>query len=118
MKTDIFYKYSVPALQRDYDKYSEIMENTFSESDIFVMEINGEIDLHLFQPNDVVSLVEEYILCCHEKGIREVKIIHGKGKGTLRRKVHYVLHKHPLVSNFYLDKYSRSSWGATIAELI
>ena len=89
-----------------------------SECDVFVMEINGEIDLHTFQPNDVVSIVEEYILCCHEKGIREVKMIHGKGKGILRRKVHSVLHAHPLVRNFYLDKYGGSGWGATIAELI
>lgn len=94
------------------------MENNFSESDTFVMEINGEIDLHTFQPHDIISLIEEYILCCHEKGIREVKIIHGKGKGILRRKVHSVLHEHPLVRNFYLDKHGRSGWGATIAELI
>ena len=94
------------------------MANIFLKSDVFVLEISGELDLHTFQPSDVVSLVDEYILCCHEKGLREIKIIHGKGKGILKKKVHSVLCEHPLVKNFYIDTYSESGWGATIVELV
>ncbi len=78
--------------------------------------IDGELDLHAFQPKDVASVVEEYIRVCLEKGIYEVRFIHGKGRGVLRRTVHAVLKKHPNVSDFKLDS-GPSSWGATLVYL-
>jgi len=78
--------------------------------------INGILDLHTFSPKEACDVVNEYINVCIEKGIMEVKIIHGKGKGILRRKVESALKKHPLVSSFRQD-YGPSSWGATIVLL-
>ena len=78
--------------------------------------IDGTLDLHTFAPGDVSSLVEEYLWACLEKGIYEVRIIHGKGKGVLRRIVHARLEKHPDVIDFGLDPGS-SGWGATIVRL-
>ena len=78
--------------------------------------INGTLDLHAFAPVDAASVVEEYIRACLEKGILEVRIIHGKGKGMLRRTVHAVLEKHPKVVDFRLDT-GPSGWGATIVRL-
>lgn len=78
--------------------------------------INGVIDLHTFAPRDAAGVVEEYVNVCAERGILEVKIIHGKGKGILRRTVESALRKHPLVLYFKLDS-GPSGWGATIAFL-
>ena len=84
--------------------------------DIIQIPIDGVLDLHAFASKEAASVVEEYIRVCLEKGIGEVKIIHGKGKGVLRRTIHAVLRNHPSVSTFTLDP-GPSGWGATIAYL-
>jgi len=84
--------------------------------DIIEHPIDGVIDLHAFRPEDATSVVEEYLMACSEQQIYEVKIIHGKGKGALRKTVHAFLSRHPLVSGFTLDSGS-SGWGATIVYL-
>jgi DNA-nicking Smr family endonuclease len=80
------------------------------------LPIDGTLDLHTFRPEDVASVVDEYLRECLEKGIYEVRIIHGKGKGVLRRTVHARLEKNPLVLDFALDA-GPSSWGATLVRL-
>jgi DNA-nicking Smr family endonuclease len=80
------------------------------------LPIDGSLDLHAFRPEDAASVADEYLRACLEKGIYEVRIIHGKGKGVLRRTVHALLQKHPLVANFTLDS-GPSTWGATIVRL-
>jgi DNA-nicking Smr family endonuclease len=88
-------------------------ENYFDSVEI---PIDGVLDLHMFAPKDATSVVDEYITECLEAGICEVKIIHGKGKGVLRRTVHSFLKGHPKVMSYSLDSGS-SGWGATIAHL-
>lgn len=78
--------------------------------------IDGVIDLHTFTPRDAADVVEEYLRVCSQKGIREVKVIHGKGKGVLRRTVESVLKRHPLVMSFKQDS-GPSGWGATVVFL-
>lgn len=78
--------------------------------------INGILDLHAFQPSDVGSLVPEYLRACHNKGLRRVRIVHGKGTGTLRRSVHALLDRSPLVADYETAK-DASGWGATVAYL-
>jgi DNA-nicking Smr family endonuclease len=80
------------------------------------LTIDGVLDLHAFNPKEVASLVDEYLSACVNKDIYEVRIIHGKGKGVLRRTVHGLLENHPLVLNFKLDT-GPSSWGSTIVHL-
>lgn len=86
------------------------------EPDVVEQPIDGTLDLHTFQPREAASVVDEYLRACREKGILEVKVIHGKGKGVLLRTVHALLQKHPLVLNFKLDS-EGSGWGATIVHL-
>ena len=81
------------------------------------LPIDGVLDLHTFNPSDVKDLVPEYLAACHEKGIFQVRIIHGKGTGILRARVHSILAKHPLVSAFTLDHPEYGGWGATIVQL-
>jgi len=78
--------------------------------------IDGILDLHMFAPKDAASVVNEYLRVCLEKEIHEIRIIHGKGKGVLRRTVHALLEKHPKVLTYKLDS-GPSSWGATIVFL-
>ena len=78
--------------------------------------INGVIDLHTFAPKDASEVVDEYLNVCSKKGIFEVRIIHGKGKGVLRRTVESALKRHPLVLSFKQDP-GPSSWGSTIVFL-
>ncbi|MBN2032829.1 MAG: Smr/MutS family protein [Deltaproteobacteria bacterium] len=80
------------------------------------LPIEGELDLHTFRPQDAASLVDEYLRVCAERGIYEVKIIHGKGKGVLLHTVQALLRKHPCVMNFTQDS-GHSGWGATTAYL-
>lgn len=80
------------------------------------LPIEGELDLHTFRPSEAASVVDEYLRACVEKGLGEVKIIHGKGRGMLLRTVHTLLEKHPLVMDFGLDT-GPSGWGATVVRL-
>ena len=77
--------------------------------------IEDALDLHAFHPRDVVSVVDEYITAAHEKGLREVRLIHGRGKGVQRAMVQQALERHPLVVSF--RDASESHLGATIARL-
>ena len=79
--------------------------------------ITGVLDLHTFRPRDVKDLIPEYLKACHEKQIFQIRIIHGKGTGTLRATVHSILSKHPLVNSFSLDHPQYGGWGATIVWL-
>ena len=77
--------------------------------------IEASIDLHAFRPQDVKSVVEEYVNAAHEAGLREVRLIHGRGRGVQRGVVQSALEKHPLVEGF--DDAPDSHLGATIAVL-
>ncbi len=78
--------------------------------------INGVLDLHLFKPNELGDLIPDYIEACLEKEIYSLRIIHGKGKGVLRRSVHCLLDRNTHVKSYSLAS-DRSGWGATIVEL-
>jgi len=79
--------------------------------------INGELDLHTFQPRETALVIDAYIEACLEKGIGSVRIIHGKGTGTLRETVHAHLRRHPRVASFRLGDETSGGWGATLAQL-
>ena len=79
------------------------------------LPIEGAIDLHSFQPADIKSVVEEYVNAAHAAGFREVRIIHGRGRGVQRGIVQAALERHPLVEAF--DDAPESHLGATIAIL-
>ena len=80
-------------------------------------ELTDELDLHTFQPKDVADLVDEYLRAAQDRGFPSVRIIHGKGKGTLRRIVHSVCETHSAVASFRLGDQKSGSWGATLVEL-
>lgn len=79
--------------------------------------INGILDLHTFQPREIGRLVPHYLRECQAVGVLQVRIIHGKGTGTLRETVHALLRRDPAVRHFGLADESSGGWGATIVEL-
>lgn len=79
--------------------------------------VDGTLDLHTFHPREVKDLLPEYLILCQEKGILEVRIIHGKGTGALRETVHSILRKLPEVLSFRLAGEDGGSWGATVVML-
>jgi len=81
------------------------------------LPIDGVLDLHTFKPAEVRDVVLEYLAECRARGIFQVRLIHGKGTGNLRRTVHSVLEKHPEVVTFTLDHPQYGGWGATIVFL-
>ena len=84
--------------------------------DTFPIPIESQLDLHAFHPHDIPSVVDEYIRAAHERRLREVRLIHGRGKGVQRRIVQNALEKHPLVEEFW--DATETHLGATVARLV
>lgn len=85
--------------------------------EIVRIPIEGVLDLHTFDPKDVGELLTEYLEQCREKGIMEVKIIHGKGTGALKAAVLSRLKRIPFVESAGDAGYADGGWGATIVRL-
>jgi DNA-nicking Smr family endonuclease len=78
--------------------------------------IEDRLDLHTFSPRDITSVVEEYVSAAHAAGLREVRLIHGRGKGVQRGIVQQALERHPLVAEFW--DATETHLGATVARLV
>jgi DNA-nicking Smr family endonuclease len=78
--------------------------------------IESELDLHAFRPGDIRSLVEEYVHAAHAAGLREIRLVHGRGRGVQRGIVQATLERHSLVIEFWDDP--QSHLGATVARLV
>jgi len=77
--------------------------------------IERELDLHPFSPRDIPSVVAEYVRAAAAAGLREVRLVHGRGRGVQRGIVQAALDRHPNVVEFWDD--SAAHLGATIARL-
>ncbi len=75
------------------------------------------LDLHTFLPSEVRDLLSDYIQECLDRGIHELRVIHGKGTGSLRRTVLAILESHPDVARFRAADETAGGWGATLVTL-
>ena len=87
------------------------------EPDPVEVEIREAIDLHVFAARDIPAVVEGYLEAARERGFREVRLIHGKGKGFQRRRVREILDACPFVTDYFDAPPGRGFWGATVARL-
>lgn len=78
--------------------------------------IEDSLDLHTFHPRDVKAVVADYVEAAHQAGLREVRLIHGRGRGVQRGIVHAALEAHPLVEEFW--DAAETHLGATVARLV
>jgi DNA-nicking Smr family endonuclease len=89
---------------------------TDHEPDAVRVPIEDTLDLHAFAPADIRSVVDEYLRAAREAGLREVRLIHGRGRGVQRGIVQALLDRHPLVVEFW--DAPDSHLGATVARLL
>jgi len=77
--------------------------------------IDGTLDLHAFAPGEIPSVVDEYVNAAHAAGLRDLRLIHGRGIGVQRARVQQVLREHPLVERY--GDAPGSHLGATVVRL-
>ena len=94
-----------------------MMKDEYFPEEPVPLEIDGTLDLHPFSPKDLKYLIPDYLDECYKRKIYQVKIIHGKGKGNIRRSVHALLDRNPHVAAFRPADLFNGSWGATLVEL-
>jgi DNA-nicking Smr family endonuclease len=79
--------------------------------------ITGELDLHTFRPAEIPALLEDYFAACRIRHLLRVRVIHGKGTGTLRTLVQTHLRRSAAVVSFAQGDETSGGWGATIVTL-
>jgi DNA-nicking Smr family endonuclease len=79
--------------------------------------IEDALDLHAFAPQDIPGVVNDYLEECARRGLREVRLIHGRGTGTQRAIVRSLLLRHPLVLECADAPPERGGWGATVVRV-
>jgi DNA-nicking Smr family endonuclease len=81
------------------------------------LPIDGVLDLHTFRPDEMGELVPDYLEQCRELGILQVRVVHGKGMGNLKRGVEAILARLPEVASFGEAGAHYGGTGATIVNL-
>ncbi len=76
--------------------------------------ITDILDLHTFDPGEVKPLLYDYFCECIKNSIFSVRVVHGKGTGTLKQKVRAALAQNELVASFENAPPSTGGWGATL----
>ena len=87
------------------------------DGDAVVVPITGELDLHAFAARDIPSVVADYVAACREAGVRELRLVHGRGKGVQRAVVRRVLLGLAGVADVRDAPPGSGGWGATLARL-
>ena len=95
---------------------SDSDEGVFGREPV-VVPIEDSIDLHHFRPSEIPDVVDAYLEAAVEAGFREVRLIHGRGKGVQRGRVRGILARDPRVLHHCEAAPQRGGWGATIAWL-
>lgn len=85
--------------------------------DVVVIPVTGELDLHAFSPRDVAAVVADYLQACLEKGLEEVRLVHGRGTGARRAEVRRLLRGHPDVVASRDAPPPSGGWGVTLVVL-
>ena len=98
------------------------MFSCMEEEEPFVPEAvevpsDGTLDLHTFQPRELKTLLPDYFQACRDRGIHNVRVVHGKGTGALRRSVHALLDRMEGIESYRLGGMGEGSWGATLVVL-
>jgi DNA-nicking Smr family endonuclease len=85
--------------------------------DALPIPITGELDLHPFAPRDIPSVVRDYVEACRARGIQELRLVHGRGRGVQRAVVQRVLRSIDDVVDVRDAPPASGGWGATLARI-
>jgi DNA-nicking Smr family endonuclease len=91
--------------------------STDEPNEPIAIPITGELDLHTFRPAEITPLLDDYFAECRQRGIHRVRVVHGKGTGTLRTTVHAHLRRSRGIAGFVQGDATSGDWGATIVTL-
>ena len=80
--------------------------------------VEDEVRLRQLTVDEALLKLDKYLNDAFMAGLSQVKVIHGKGTGTLRQVVHEQLSRHPLVKSYRLGVYGEGGTGVTIVELV
>ncbi len=76
-----------------------------------------EVRLRQLTVDEALPKLDQYLHDAFMAGLYQVRVIHGKGTGTLRRVVQEQLAKHPLVKSYRPGEYGEGGDGVTIVQL-
>lgn len=93
------------------------MSDETEDPEAIEVPVDGCLDLHTFRPNEIGDLIPDYLEECRVRGIYEVRIVHGKGSGALKRGVLALLPRLSGLLDFESGGAGRGEWGATIVHL-
>lgn len=96
---------------------SEDFDDPELGEEVVELPIEEVLDLHTFRPKEVADVVREYLDAAYEKGLRQLRIIHGRGIGVQRKTVRTLLGRDPRVKGFGDAPAEAGGWGATWVEL-
>jgi DNA-nicking Smr family endonuclease len=98
-------------------KHDNDNELTVGEEAPIIMPIDGVLDLHTFLPRELNNLIDDYIDACVKAGVFELRIIHGKGKGILKKRVYSILARNKTVQGYSQAAEDAGGWGAVLVKL-
>ena len=79
--------------------------------------VNNELDLRGKLAEEALVELEHYLDLALNSTWQEVRIIHGKGTGTLRSKIHGYLKKNKKIKSYRLGSYGEGDAGVTVIEI-
>ena len=79
--------------------------------------IEDVLDLHPFRPADVKDVAHEYLMEARKRGLRQVRLIHGRGMGVQRERIQSLLRSLDWVEAFHDADHTGGGWGATVVLL-
>ncbi len=79
--------------------------------------IEDVLDLHPFQPKEIRDVALEYLTEARRRGLRQVRLIHGRGIGVQRERIHSLLRSLEWVEVFQDADPTGGGWGATVVVL-
>lgn len=80
-------------------------------------DISTEINLLGMTVDEAVNVLEKYLDDAYLSGLKQVRVVHGKGSGALRKGVQDYLKTNSHVSSFRLGMYGEGDSGVTIVEI-
>jgi DNA mismatch repair protein MutS2 len=78
----------------------------------------NEVHLRRLTVDEALLKLDEYLDDAFMAGLYQVRVVHGKGTGTLRQAVRQRLAKHPLVKSYRPGGYGEGGAGVTVVELV
>jgi len=77
----------------------------------------NEVHLRHLIVDEALLKLDKYLNDAFMAGLYQIRVVHGKGTGTLRQAVREQLAKHPLVKSYRPGEYGEGGNGVTIVEL-